>query len=79
VIPRLDSDPASDGTNWPARIARPKARTPAGSVHRPDPDVLLASLDAESASVKELSQACHEAFRQHPDYAAITASPDSLT
>jgi Transposase/Transposase IS116/IS110/IS902 family len=36
---------------------------------------LLATLDAECASVEELSRACLEAFRQHPDYAVITSFP----
>jgi transposase len=36
---------------------------------------LLATLDAECASVEELGQACLEAFRQHPDYEVITSFP----
>jgi hypothetical protein len=36
---------------------------------------LLATLDAECASVVELGQACLQAFRQHPDYAVITSFP----
>lgn len=36
---------------------------------------LLASLDAECASVDRLSEAVTQAFQQHPDYAVITSFP----
>ncbi|MFF2132890.1 IS110 family transposase [Streptomyces olivochromogenes] len=36
---------------------------------------LLATLDAECASVDQLAEACLDAFRQHPDYEVITSFP----
>lgn len=39
------------------------------------PLALLATLDAECASVDKLGQATAEAFRQHPDHAIITSFP----